>query len=141
MEETAKKAKEAVAQFEGEIEQKLILFSLGNADGIENMLANLDTIDENLAPEPVQFQNTKAETCTIFWTSGATGSPKGICHSHFGINHFYGVGKTEILAKDRNQPRVQTTTFFHIGGFSAAIMALEKRQTNHHVSFKVPFIS
>ena len=134
MEETAKKVNEVVAQFQNNTEQKPILFSLGNADGIENILANLDAIDENLAPEPVPFQNTKAETCTIFWTSGATGSPKGICHSHFGIYHFYGVGKTEILAKNRNQPRVQTTSFFHIGGFSATIEALEKRKTNHHVS-------
>ena len=108
------------------------LFSFGEVDGVENILAMLDDLlDERMAPDPVEIQNPKNETCIIFWSSGTTGLPKGICHSHFGALHIIGFGKVMV---EPNSSQVTTTCFFHVGGFAAATLSLEKRLTYHHVS-------
>ena len=134
VEDTANNAKEAIATVENETNQTVHLFSLGVVTGVENILARFDITNENKAPEPFQAQDPKTETCVIFWTSGTTGSPKGICHSHFGQQNFFSLAKTQIMSKDRNNPVMQTTSFFHVGGFNTPIIALEKRQTDNHVS-------
>ena len=107
------------------------LFSFGDIDGVENILAMLDDLlDERMAPDPVEIQDTKNETCIIFWSSGTTGLPKGICHGHFSAFHFAGFAKVMV---EPDSPSVTTTCFFHVGGFMTAILSLEKRLTYHHV--------
>jgi len=133
VEDTANNAKEAIATVENETNQTVHLFSLGVVTGVENILARFDITNENKAPEPFQAQDPKTETCVIFWTSGTTGSPKGICHSHFGQQNFFSLAKTQVMSKDRNNPVMQTTSFFHVGGFNTPIIALEKRQTDNHL--------
>lgn len=117
-------------------ERKIHLFSFGPIvapdDDIEDIIEALERVDDRDAPDPIAVRSTKTETCIIFWSSGTTGLPKGICHSHFGAFHFGGFGKS--MAKP-NTPSVTTTCFFHVGGFMTGMMALEKRQTYYHVSF------
>lgn len=115
-------------------ERKIHLFSFGPLqaphDDVEDIIEGLQHVDEREAPDPVAVKNTKTETCIIFWSSGTTGLPKGICHSHFGAFHFPGFGKSMVTP---NSPAVTTTCFFHVGGFFTGMLALEKRQTYHHV--------
>ena len=91
----------------------------------------LEVCSERMAPDPVEIQNPKNETCIIFWSSGTTGLPKGICHSHFSALHFMGYAKTFNTV---DTPSVTTTCFFHVGGFLTGILALEGRNTFNHVS-------
>ena len=67
----------------------------------------------------------------ITLSSGTTGLPKGICHSHFSALHFMGYAKTFNTV---DTPSVTTTCFFHVGGFLTGILALEGRNTFNHVS-------
>ena len=60
-----------------------------------------------------------------------TGLPKGICHSHWSALHFFGYAKTLVIF---DAPSVATTCFFHVGGFLTGTLALERRNTFHHVS-------
>ena len=70
----------AIALHEESTKNKVQLYSFGNVNGLQNILTMLESTSENLAPEPVVVQNPKTETCIIFWSSGTTGMPKGICH-------------------------------------------------------------
>ena len=99
-------------------------------DGVENILTTLEVTSEKTAPEPVVIENPKTETCIIFWSSGTSGLPKGICHSHWSTLHIMGFSKTYQLF---DKPMVTTTCFFHVGGFYTGILSLEKRNTYHHV--------
>ena len=131
-EETAENAQKAIASVEDSTKKKVHLFSFGDIDGVENILAMLDDLlDERMAPDPVEIQDTKNETCIIFWSSGTTGLPKGICHSHFSALHLVGFAKDMV---EQDSPQVTTTCFFHIGGFTDATISLERRLTYHHVS-------
>ena len=112
-----------------------MLYSFGEVEGVENILTILEVCSERMAPDPVEIQNPKTETCIIFWSSGTTGLPKGICHSHFSALHFMGYAKTFNTV---DTPSVTTTCFFHVGGFLTGILALEGRNTFNHVS-KSPF--
>ena len=108
-----------------------MLYSFGEVEGVENILTILEVCSERMAPDPVEIQNPKNETCIIFWSSGTTGLPKGICHSHFSALHFMGYAKTFNTV---DTPSVTTTCFFHVGGFLTGILALEGRNTFNHVS-------
>ena len=114
VDETAKKAKEAITLYEMGVKKKVHLYSFGEVEGVENILTMLEACSEKMAPAPVEIQNPKTETCLIFWSSGTTGLPKGICHSHWSTLHFWGFGKTY---KVFDKPIVTTTCFFHVGGF------------------------
>ena len=129
--ETAKNAKEAISSYEADTKKKVHFYSFGEVDGVENILTTLETISGKTAPDPVVIQNPKTETCLIFWSSGTTGLPKGICHSHWSTLHFMGFGKTY---QEFDKPVVTTTCFFHVGGFLTGTLSLEKRSTYHHVS-------
>ena len=71
----------------------------------------------------------------ITLSSGTTGLPKGICHSHWSALHFMGYAKT---FNTFGAPSVATTCFFHVGGFLTGTLSLECRNTFNHVS-KSPF--
>ncbi len=130
VDETWKRARNAIELVDN---KKIHLYSFDskNKDQVENILEKLADIEEHYAPDPVEVKSTKRETCIIFWSSGTTGMPKGICHSHCGAFHFLGFAKT---MSQSNINVMTTTCFFHVGGFFTGINALEKRQTFNHVS-------
>ena len=131
--DTVANVTKAVRDLESKSKKKVHVFGFGKVSGVENVFDLIDAIEENQAPDPVVAKNPKKDVCIIFWTSGTTGLPKGICHSHFTTHHFGGfVAKSQVKP---NSPSVTTTCFFHVGGFFTGILALEKRMTYHHVSF------
>lgn len=119
-----------MASIEESSKKKIRIFSLGPSDGVEDIVAKLEDINEREAPEPVAVSNTKKDTCLIFWSSGTTGLPKGICHSHYSAFNFPGFMSSLLTP---NTPAVSTTCFFHVGGFFTGILAIVKRQTYYHV--------
>ena len=132
-EDTVANVTKAVHDLESKSKKKIHIFGFGQVSGVENVFDLIDAIEENQAPDPVVAKNPRKDICIIFWTSGTTGLPKGICHSHFTTHHFGGfVAKSQVKP---NSPSVTTTCFFHVGGFFTGILALEKRMTYHHVSF------
>ena len=130
--ETSENVIKAVKSLESK--RKIHCFGFGSVSGLENVFELIENIEENQAPDPVVAKNPMKDTNIIFWTSGTTGLPKGICHSHFSTHHFGGfIGKSQVKP---NSPSVTTTCFFHVGGFFTGVLALEKRMTYHHVSAK-----
>jgi len=58
-EETAKNAKEAITNYEVDFKKKVLLYSFGEVEGIENILTILEVCSERMAPDPVEIQNPK----------------------------------------------------------------------------------
>jgi len=130
-EETVANVTKAVHAIESKSKKKVHIYGFGEVSGVVNVFDLIKDIDESLAPDPVVAKDPKKDICIIFWTSGTTGLPKGICHSHFTTHHFGGfVAKSQVKP---NSPSVTTTCFFHVGGFFTGILALEKRMTYHHM--------
>ena len=133
--ETSEQVLKAVDIFGGKSKKKIHCYSFGPVDGLENALDLIEDIEENEAPDPVVAKNPSKDTNIIFWTSGTTGLPKGICHSHFSTHHFGGIIGKSVVKPDT--PSVTTTCFFHVGGFFTGVLALEKRMTYNHVRLKL----
>ena len=136
MEQTAKAVKKAIEEgsyfkMNSKSKKKVHIFSLGPVEGVEDILEKLEDINEREAPEPVAVKDTRNDDCIVFWTSGTTGLPKGIVHSHFSTLNFFGFLESTIQP---NTPIVATTCFFHVGGFMAGIVALKEGVTFYHVS-------
>lgn len=56
--------------------------------------ADAERLIESGSAEPPNVKVTPEDSMTIFYTSGTTGTPKGIEHSHFGrLNYCYGFGQ------------------------------------------------
>jgi len=133
-EETVDRVKQAVAKVEAEGNTKVKVLSFGKVEGCTDVLGLLESVDleSRTPPEPVRFseEEIKSEVNLVFWSSGTTGLPKGICHTHFSSFNF--CGWTEMVMKP-NTNTVTTTCFFHVGGFYTGLMAMLKRQTYFHM--------
>ena len=106
---------------------------LGDFEGIDDNLLNLlDRVDPNNAPEPADV-DVKKDTCNIFWSSGTTGAPKGICQTSMAMFNIFG---GLISRFQPNSSSLTTTCFFHIGGSMTNIYGLMYRQTANYVSSK-----
>ena len=89
---------------------------------------------ENVAkemPETYLAKDVKKEKAIVFWSSGTTGLPKGISHSHYSAWNLMGQLPNEFPFYENV---VTTQCFFHVGGFMTAMTALKKRQEYFHVS-------
>ncbi len=129
--DTHNNVRRAVEKVMSTSKKKIHVMCFGDVDGCENILAMMENTDESMAPEPHVAKDVKKEMCIIFWTSGTTGLPKGICHSHFTAWHFPGYLMTMMQP---HTDAVSTTCFFHVGGFFTGTVALVKHQTFHHVN-------
>ena len=64
-EKTAKMTKQAVYAVEIDTEKKIHLFSFGAVEGIDDILAQLENIDEMSAPDTVVLENSDITTCLL----------------------------------------------------------------------------
>lgn len=99
--------------------------------GFDDLLALMSSADELEAPDPVDTGDVMNDRLVVFWSSGTTGLPKGICHSHFSAWNAFSALSDEIPTHCNN---VSTTCFFHIGGFFVGIRSIRERQSYFHVS-------
>ena len=109
------------------------LLSFGSVDGCSNDLEALVTqANETVAPKPaVVVTQDKAgpDVCAqIFWSSGTTGKPKGIRHSHQSI---WNIFTTFSVTPSNNN--LTTLHFFHIGGCFHVLSDLIKGSTCTYV--------
>ena len=67
-----------------------------------------------LPPVPAQAPNNDDDTWAIFWSSGTTGHPKGIQHTHLYLRH---VIKRMQMDRLGIEAIMGSTCFFHFGGY------------------------
>ncbi len=63
----------------------LTMTSLVNPGGVS--VLNLDSLEENLATENPGVRPANTDMAYILYTSGSTGAPKGVIHSHLDVLH------------------------------------------------------
>lgn len=104
-------------------------FCLGSNDMFEDLLATLKNIDPIECPDPVNV-DTDNDVPIVFWSSGTTGNPKAICHTHFSAYRMAGVSVNFLIPKTN---AVTSTCFFHMGGFFAALMSFVRHLSCYHM--------
>lgn len=97
---------------------------------VADLLTLVSEANESDALVAVNVDNIMKDRLVVFWSSGTTGLPKGICHSHFSAWNALSAMSDEIPAHCNN---VGTTCFFHIGGFFFGIRSILERQSYFHV--------
>lgn len=128
--ETAENVLEAVKLSERSDCTKVFCF--GDFPGCENLLTLKNAADaaKSALPEAVDADDVMVDRLVVFWSSGTTGLPKGICHSHFSSWNAFSTFGDELPTHANN---VTTTCFFHVGGFFVAFRSILERQSYYHV--------
>ncbi|TRY63736.1 hypothetical protein TCAL_04290 [Tigriopus californicus] len=109
--------------------QDIQAFCLGPNDMFEDLSATLKNIDSIECPDPVDV-DTNSDVPIVFWSSGTTGHPKAICHTHFSALRMAGVSVNFLTPKTNV---VTTTCFFHMGGFFAAMLSFVRHLSCYHM--------
>ncbi|XP_059093403.1 luciferin 4-monooxygenase-like isoform X1 [Tigriopus californicus] len=109
--------------------QDVQTFCLGPNDVFEDLLDHMKNIDPIQCPDPVDV-DTESDVPLVFWSSGTTGHPKAICHTHFSALRMGGVTFNFMEPK---MSLVISTCFFHGGGFIAALFSFMRHQCCHHM--------
>ena len=74
--ETAEKVKKAVEL--SNFAQTIKIFCWGSHDGCIDLSTLLKFVNPKLCPEPLDTENVITDRLLVFWSSGTTGSPKGL---------------------------------------------------------------
>ena len=110
VEDSQNEVKKALKGFEN-----IKLFSLDNVDGTVDLLKETELVEE--VPDAVDVDD-KEELVHVFWSSGTTGIPKGICHSHKAFWNSVGNGFIP------SSHTFFTSCFFHLVGCMSNISNL-----------------
>jgi len=133
--ETADRVREALelAKAKNNYMSECKAFCFGAEDGFDNVREILEAVDPTDCPRPYAVASPGqlyTEKVVVFWTSGTTGIPKGVCHSHYTAYNFAPLWETFVVKKTSV---VTTTCFFHVGGFLTGTMAVLAKQTYYHM--------
>ena len=91
----------------------LELMSFGTVPGCRDLIQMIQGIEEDQAPIPAEILDPKSECAQVLWSSGTTGRPKGISHSHQSLWNMMS-GNDEKSQPSHHE--LMTLSFFHIGG-------------------------
>ena len=135
---TAMKAQEAVKLSKFSDVNNTVVVCLGESEGCTNIYEILKTVSMKDAPDPVDVNDVNKEYLLIFWSSGTTGAPKGICFSNQGMwNCIQGYSQLtlpRILMGNKILKTISTQSMFHSGSFWAYTSDLLKGVEHHYVS-------
>lgn len=70
--DSANTVHQAIPLLDGRFRNKIQLICFGDVDGAKDVITELESIDENKAPEPVSAKDVDESTCLILWDSDNT---------------------------------------------------------------------
>lgn len=86
-------------------------------------LLNVDVIDKNLASENLGLAISPDDPAIVLFTSGSTGQPKGVVHSHRSLMHLV-MRTTNTLRIDSNDRFSMVSAGTHIAGVTDILRSL-----------------
>ena len=131
---TGSKVIEAAKRAQGSQNHEIVVLALGDVKGCIDVIKLKDETDEELAPDPVVFdeEQLRDKLCITLWSSGTTGKPKGICHTHLTV---YLWGKTSPMPYTS---ALVTTPITHLSFWACVSASSANRISMNHVSRSSP---